>query len=174
MLLYENMIKKGVFQLDDFGGVDLFCKDNLFNYIISNLEISNTNYVLVVKCDGFDGTFVFRSNYLFSYTSLITNIDHIIEEFFYSYCNLYINNICSSSGLKRCDIFNDIRLVSHEVSEYLICLGKLVQERLFCVISNTEDIEGLISDSCTVTIYFIPIDNYTDECLDNIVNGYDR
>jgi hypothetical protein len=79
-------------QLDDFKYNYPICKDNLYKYIKSNIEL-DTKYVLVLKCNGIEGDILFRSNILYSYTSENANIGYItdlIEGLIPYYCTVRI------------------------------------------------------------------------------------
>jgi hypothetical protein len=97
-----DVIKNRELQLDEFKNWEvqleeykynyLICKDNLYKYIKSNLEL-DTIYCLVLKCNGIEGEIIFRSNVLYSFTSENANIDYItdlIEGLIPDYCTVIV------------------------------------------------------------------------------------
>src|SRR6266550_1740069 len=167
----KNNYKKVEFQIKDVSASNFLCGENLLSYVKSNLSIDE-NYVLVVKYISLCQSIDLKSNKFLDYSFLSSDCDRILIGLYDSCFKTILKNI---SNMKN----------------------KLVQEELlFSIIEHTvfKDDEKdfyyyddyCYDDYCydydydnldiyynNITMYFIPVDNYTDEVLDNIIKRFD-
>jgi len=181
----KNNFKKIEFQIKDVSASNFLCGENLLSYVKSNLSIDE-NYVLVVKYISLYQSIVLKSNKFLGYSFLSSDCDRILIGLYDSCYKTILKNIVSEKEFKsHLDFFRDISNMKN----------KLVQEELlFSIIEHTvfkddEDDFYYYDDYCyddycydydnldinynNITMYFIPVDNYTDEVLNNIINRFD-
>ena len=185
----KNNFKKVEFQIKDVSASNFLCRENLLFYVKSNLSIDE-NYILVVKYLSLCQSIVLKSNKFLDYSFLSSDCDRILIGLYDSCYKTILKNIVSEKEFKsRLDFFRDIYSMKN----------KLVQEELlFSIIEhiafkNDDDDFYYYDDYCyddycydydydydnldiyynNITMYFIPVDNYTEELLDNIIKKYD-
>ena len=183
----KNNYKKVEFQINDVSASNFLCGENLLSYVKSNLSIDE-NYVLVVKYISLCQSIDLKSNKLLDYSFLSSDCDRILIGLYDSCFKTILKNIVSEKEFKsHLDFFRNISNMKN----------KLVQEELlFSIIEHTvfKDDENdfyyyddyCYDDYCydydydnldiyynNITMYFIPVDNYTDEVLDNIIKRFD-
>jgi len=176
----KNNFKKVEFQINDEYASNFLCGENLLSYVKLNLSIDG-NYVLVVKYISlyhniFLNSIVLKSNKLLDYSFLSSEYDLLII------------------GLK--DIVSMVGSSEKELERLM--KNKLVQEELLFSIMKYRVLKDYCEDDnyCydygydydydydynyynldinydNLTMYFIPVDNYTVEVLDNIINRFD-
>jgi len=137
---------------------------------------------LVVKYISLYQSIVLKSNKFLDYNFVSSDYDPIIIGLYDSCFKTRLNNILSKVS------FSEKELVSHidffmAVSDIYYMKNKLVQEELlFSIIKHPVlkdyedycyDYDNLDINYDNITMYFIPVDNYSDEVLDNIINRYD-
>jgi len=163
----KNNFKKVEFQIDDIFGSNFLCGETLLSYIKSNLSIDG-NYVLVVKYISLYQSLVLKSNKFLDYNYLSSDYDRIITELHDSCLESHTNSIV-------CDI------------DFYCMENQLVQEEMLFSVIKHSALKNYHDDYCCdydyhndldlvfgyITMYFIPVDNYTDEVLDNIINRCD-
>jgi len=180
-----NNYKKVEFQIKDVSASNFLCGENLLSYVKSNLSIDG-NYVLVVKYLSLCQSIDLKSNKLLDYSFLSSDCDRILIGLYDSCYKTILKNIVSEKEFEsHLDFFRDIYNMKN----------KLVQEELlFSIIEHMvfkDDDFYYYDDYCyddycydydydnldiyynNITMYFIPVDNYTDEVLDNIIKRYD-
>src|SRR5882762_7722834 len=170
----KNNYKKVEFQINDVSASNFLCGENLLSYVKSNLSIDE-NYVLVVKYISLCQSIVLKSNKFLDYSFLSSDCDRILIGLYDSCYKTILKNIVSEKEFEsHLDFFRDIYNMKN----------KLVQEEiLFSIIEHTVfkdddfyydyDYDNLDIYYNNITMYFIPVDNYTDEVLDNIIKRYD-
>lgn len=183
----KNNYKQVEFQIKDVSASNFLSGENLLSYVKSNLSIDG-NYVLVVKYISLDQiiglkSIVLKSNKFLDYSFLSSDYNRIIIGL-YDSCNPRLK-----------DIFSNVGFLEKELESHI--KNKLVQEEfLFSIIEHIvfkydEDDFYYYDDYCyddycydydydnldinydNITMYFIPVDNYTEEVLDNIIKKYD-
>jgi hypothetical protein len=175
----KNNYKKVEFQINDVSASNFLCGENLLSYVKSNLSIDE-NYVLVVKYISLCQSIDLKSNKFLDYSFLSSDCDRILIGLYDSCFKTILKNIVSEKEFKsHLDFFRNISNMKN----------KLVQEELlFSIIEHTvfKDDDNdfyYYDDYCyddyldiyynNITMYFIPVDNYTDEVLDNIIKRFD-
>jgi hypothetical protein len=183
----KNNYKKVEFQIKDVSASNFLCEENLLSYVKSNLSMDE-NYVLVVKYISLCQSIDLKSNKFLDYSFLSSDCDRILIGLYDSCYKTILKNIVSEKEFEsHLDFFRDISNMKN----------KLVQEELlFSIIEHTvfkddEDDFYYYDDYCyddycydydydnldiyynNITMYFIPVDNYTDEVLDNIIKRFD-
>src|SRR5882757_1394015 len=162
----KNNYKKVEFQINDVSASNFLCGENLLSYVKSNLSIDE-NYVLVVKYISLCQSIDLKSNKFLVYSFLSSDCDRILIGLYDSCFKTILKNIVSEKEFKsHLDFFRNISNMKN----------KLVQEELlFSIIEHTvfkdDDNDFYYYDN--ITMYFIPVDNYTDEVLDNIIKRFD-
>src|SRR6266404_5346892 len=177
----KNNYKKVEFQINDVSASNFLCGENLLSYVKSNLSIDE-NYVLVVKYISLCQSIDLKSNKFLDYSFLSSDCDRILIGLYDSCFKTILKNIVSEKEFKsHLDFFRNISNMKN----------KLVQEELlFSIIEHTVfkyyyndyyyddycydyDYDNLDIYYNNITMYFIPVDNYTDEVLDNIIKRFD-
>src|SRR5882757_90442 len=162
----KNNYKKVEFQINDVSASNFLCGENLLSYVKSNLSIDE-NYVLVVKYISLCQSIDLKSNKFLDYSFLSSDCDRILIGLYDSCFKTILKNIVSEKEFKtHLDFFRNISNMKN----------KLVQEELlFSIIEHTvfKDDENDFYYYDNITMYFIPVDNYTDEVLDNIIKRFD-
>jgi len=181
----KNNYKKVEFQINNVSASNFLCGENLLSYVKSNLSMDE-NYVLVVKYISLCQSIDLKSNKFLDYSFLSSDCDRILIGLYDSCYKTILKNIVSEKEFEsHLDFFRDISNMKN----------KLVQEELlFSIIEHTvfkddEDDFYYYDDYCyddycydydnldiyynNITMYFIPVDNYTDEVLDNIIKRFD-
>src|SRR6266576_1068468 len=161
----KNNYKKVEFQINDVSASNFLCGENLLSYVKSNLSIDE-NYVLVVKYISLCQSIDLKSNKFLDYSFLSSDCDRILIGLYDSCFKTILKNIVSEKEFKsHLDFFRNISNMKN----------KLVQEELlFSIIEHTvfkDDEKDIYYNN--ITMYFIPVDNYTDEVLDNIIKRFD-
>jgi len=181
----KNNYKKVEFQIKDVSASNFLCEENLLSYVKSNLSVDG-NYVLVVKYISLCQSIVLKSNKLLDYSFLSLDCDRILIGLYDSCYKTIFRYIVSEK---------EYASHIHFFAGIYIMKNKLVQEELlFNIIEHTvfkdEDDFDYYDDYCyddycyddygnldiyynNITMYFIPVDNYTDEVLDNIIHRFD-
>jgi len=181
-----NNYKKVEFQIKNVSASNFLCGENLLSYVKSNLSIDE-NYVLVVKYISLCQSIDLKSNKFLDYSFLSSDCDRILIGLYDSCFKTILKNIVSEKEFEsHLDFFRDIYNMKN----------KLVQEELlFSIIEHMvfkdDDDFYYYDDYCyddycydydydnldiyynNITMYFIPVDNYTDEVLDNIIKRFD-
>src|ERR1700735_1042967 len=171
----KNNYKKVEFQIKDVSASNFLCGENLLSYVKSNLSIDE-KYVLVVKYISLCQSIDLKSNKLLDYSFLSSDCDRILIGLYDSCYKTILKNIVSEKEFKsHLDFFRDISNMKN----------KLVQEELlFSIIEHMVfkddddycydyDYDNLDIYYNNITMYFIPVDNYTEEVLDNIIKRFD-
>jgi len=184
----KNNFKKVEFQINDVSASNFLCGENLLSYVKSNLSIDG-NYVLVVKYISLYQSIVLKSNKLLDYNFLSLYYDRIIIGFYDSCYKTRLKDIVLKVGFleKEIESHKDFFLAA---SGIFYMKNKLVQEELLFSIMKHWVLKDYDDDYCydygydydydnldinyhNITMYFIPVDNYTEEVLDNIIKRYD-
>jgi hypothetical protein len=169
----KSEIKMVKFQIKNVSASNFLCGENLLSYVKSNLSIDES-YVLVVKYISLCQSIILKSNKFLDYNFLSTDYDRILIGLYNSCNNIILNDIVSNVGCSEKELVSEIDFFM-AISHLYYMENKLGEEGLlfsvikYIVLKDYND--GYCHDYYdNITMYFIPVDNYTDEVLDNIVN----
>jgi hypothetical protein len=170
----KNNYKKVEFQINDVSASNFLCGENLLSYVKSNLSIDG-NYVLVVKYISLYQSIVLKSNKFLDYSFLSSYYDRILIGLYDSCYNIITNDIVSKVGCSKKELDSYIDSLDDSDLYYmeLFCVVKYLVLNDYNNNGYCHDYDNLDINYDNITMYFIPVDNYTDEVLDNIIKRYD-
>jgi hypothetical protein len=188
----KNNFKKVEYQINDEYASNFLCGENLLSYVKSNLSI-NGKYVLVVKYNKlypriYYKSIVLKSNKFLDYNFLSSDYGRLI---------IGLKDIFSKVGFseKTLESYMKNKLVQEELLFSLMDHWVVKNYHFFDDGYDYDDYAYYGYDYCydygydygfdydfdynklninndNITMYFIPVDNYTEEVLDNIINRY--
>jgi hypothetical protein len=170
----KNNYKKVEFQINDVSASNFLCGENLLSYVKSNLSIDG-NYVLVVKYISLYQSIVLKSNKFLDYSFLSSYYDRILIGLYDSCYNIITNDIVSKVGCSKKELDSYIDSLDDSDLYYmeLFCVVKYLVLKDYNNNGYCHDYDNLDINYDNITMYFIPVDNYTEEVLDNIIKRYD-